>query len=171
MIVGIVVGIDRTGKTPLIRLMQEVDRSISRHRIVEDPDDQRAISKAEREVERWGIDSGIWVYDRFPYPDEFVYGTNLKLSDFANWERKFEHSGATVKVIYVEPNNITLYQQRVAADPDEFFDMTDMNNIVEHMGRYKSWLVQTKLPVMRVSCDRNFVLGDGRRVVEWLKKP
>jgi hypothetical protein len=171
VIIGIVIGIDRTGKTPLIELMRQVDPSIVRHQIVDSPNEWRALSKAGREVERWLIASGIWVYDRFPYPDEFVYGDNLKRPDFAHWERRFERSGATVKIVYVEPNDLTGFQRRAAEDPDAHFDMTNMDVVLDHIGKYKVWLTQTTLPVMRVSCDRRFVIGDGRRVVEWLKRP
>lgn len=168
MTVLIIVGMDRTGKTPLVQLIKKGERRAVVKRIVDSPFDQDALSKAGLEVASWrGDDKRLLVYDRFPYPDEFVYGKNLRRVDFPYWEQRMRATDADIRFVYCEPNNLTAFQRRVADDPDVHFDMTDMEVITEHSGKYKTWLTQCTFPILRLSCDTMFDAERARRVVAW----
>jgi hypothetical protein len=164
------VGIDQTGKTELCELLEkESDGAAEVRRIVDHPNDPDTLTKAGREVKGWsGMPVGLIVYDRFPYPDEFVYGKKLKLSDLVHWERRIAESGARVKVVYCEPQNISLYQHRVRENPDEHFDMSNMEVFLDHVSHYKRWLVQTRLPVFRLNSDNIYDEEVARRVLAWI---
>jgi hypothetical protein len=166
----LVVGIDRTGKTPLIRLMQRVDPQIVYRRLVDTPQVEYSLSAAKYEIGVWKRNRRLLVYDRFPYPDEFVYGSQLSRMGFPEWEAAIARCGTPVVAVYVEPHNLSAFRTRAAQDPDAHFDMTDMDIVLEHVGRYKTWLTQTAIPVLRMSCDKEFGISDAKQVLDWVRK-
>jgi hypothetical protein len=171
--IGIVIGMDRLGKTALVEMMANADPTVETLHLNLDPRTLgygQSLIWAARQTVDWDDPVMHWktlIYDRFPYPDEMVYGIALQEKRLREtWEllcAEFE-----VKIVYVEgPDAISDYMQIVAKDPDEYYG--NMGSIVyKALHAYKAFLKETKLPVLRVK-HKYFTSLDARRILDFIQ--
>jgi hypothetical protein len=157
--IGIIEGIDKVGKTTLIKHMQNIDPKIQVRKTLTDPTDMttsRILDIADEHIRSWSEapkDATI-IYDRFPYPSEFVYRFTRDGHEGLN--RSYcmdliEHSlkEFDVSYIYIEPAKPWDYMKRVAEDPDPLFETHKPDVLFGMLKRYAEWIQTTKLPVMK----------------------
>jgi hypothetical protein len=152
--VGIVVGIDGLGKTPLIELMRQLDPSIEVRCLIKPDEDPRRLRPKETlkrafvEVAEWqrlGDDKTI-IYDRFPWPDEFVYG-GLAIDEFEMFDFFFSNLPRPPRAIYIYPHSMPVYTTMMARCPDPYFSTHDPHVYGLIMQRYNFWREHTRIRI------------------------
>jgi hypothetical protein len=126
----ILAGIDGLGKTPLANLMRNeayyraggFQGRVQVRQVIKDP---RSLTRglaqihAARETRDWDNmrPDDLYIYDRFPYPDEYVYGqmTTAELMTWHKWIAQYN-----VKFVYVHPTDLVTYVKHQKEHPDLF---------------------------------------------------
>jgi hypothetical protein len=161
--VGIVIGIDKQGKTTLINEMKKVLPEVRVRKVVEHPrqfhtDDILRI--AAQHVLSWKADEGApIIYDRFPIPDEFIYGEATGADALASWEEAMT-SVAKVSYIYVYPSVLTRYMERAHGLHDDAVDIKDPETVKRLLRKYHEFTLQTNTPLLRLSSSDFFTDSD-----------
>lgn len=158
MTIAIVVGIDGLGKTPLIELMKEVNPSIEVRKPIPAKNPELSLNmsllEALKESRTWTPylqDNRLLIYDRFPYPDAFVYDkySSPDWDLIGRWDDLLLLHG--VVLVYVQPWNRLVYLMTKAKDPDEHFDTHEDKVFDEIISRYEQILGNTSLKVIKVT--------------------
>lgn len=171
--VAIVVGADGLGKTPLVNLLchlASVVRGIPTESRVTVKDPHKlavgeAVQKAFEHVAQWKEepDDKLLIYDRFPYPDEWIYGPLLRRQNTVwDWEEDFNFQRLEAlmqeygKVVYVYVGAGTLedYLEYTEGRPDEYLDMTDKDTVHHVLSSYQYFFVNwSRLPMISVQAQ------------------
>ena len=190
--VGIVIGIDGLGKTPLLNLVEQVAKdqgvAVERRRLVDNPHELKegeAIQRAFREIESWGAGGEnqprLLLYDRFPYPDEWVYGPLMGRKETV-WDLSFtfrrmdellmEHGA---KFLYISPppspigaSPVESYLHAVQ-EADEYVDNRDPDVVRHILDSYEFFLEYTQCQHARLYY-RQFDEFIARTVLAWFLK-
>lgn len=184
MPIAIFCGIDGVGKTPLIRLLEEHSGTlVQAHVVVRDPNVAKSnpgstILVAAEQIRQWGRMSSnrLHLYDRFPFPDEFVYGplfggSAIRELDLDLWDSIMESHG--VKFVYVQPEgwdkdrNLEKYCARMASDPDPYVRVHNGNVAQGILERYESIRERSSVPWLLLSY-KWFTSNDAQKVLKWL---
>jgi hypothetical protein len=187
MAIVIVVGIDGVGKSPLIRLIEESSPLVKA--LVVAPSDPNVakdvpgstLQIAAKQIRKWGSMSSehsayaYYVYDRFPYPDEFVYGplfggSAIREQDLDLWDAICVSHG--VRFIYVEPErdaagSLEPYCQRMTETPDPYVRTHNGNVAQGILDRYEAIRERSSVPWLRLQ-HTWFGKEDAKRVLRWL---
>jgi hypothetical protein len=155
--VGIVVGLDRQGKTTLIGEMKKVLPEVRDRKVVNDPskhDRVDLLRHSAMHVNSWEKDEGPpIIYDRFPYPDDFIYGGMATWEEMWSWEDAMMRA-AKVSLIYVYPPTLTRYMERTQGKIDPHgVAINDIDVVKGILGRYHQFVTHTTFPLLRISSD------------------
>jgi hypothetical protein len=158
----IVCGIDGTGKTPLIDMVVKAwndpdspdgpEMIVHRPPMAVNPTKWEPIDCFEYVIESmylWKNNRGIWIYDRFPFPDELVYGTREYMKGFAVVMGDILDR-AGVKVVYLEPKDADAFMRRKRLDQDPFFAVHTDAVYDGIITRYEEVLRASKLTTLRI---------------------
>lgn len=151
--VVVFVGIDGTGKTPMINLIKGF-RNAEYRRVVDNPlilAPDEAINVLTSELADWDTMPGehLVLYDRLPYPDEYVYGSDITEEQFAIFEEALS-ANADVRYVYMHPYDAQHYRKLMADHPDEYFDTHNLETYHYLTERYFKWMRLTRFPVLTV---------------------
>jgi hypothetical protein len=179
--IAVIVGLDGLGKTPLINLMRREDPRVETHQLVPDPRKVDPLSLAAREVARWdsaplAYEDRILIYDRFPWPDDWVYSLLRTDADADVWqgapgpkhqrlERRMQTLG--VRFVFLEPPSWKAYIRKMVENPDPLVRTVQLPLL---RGRYTQWLERAQalnVRVMRVTA-RHFTSDDARTILNWI---
>lgn len=179
--VGIFVGLDQLGKTPLIQLCADIDPRVRKVQLLKDPrtvGPEVPIQMAESEVSKWETLHGtpltqdlFLLYDRFPYPDDYVY------QEFTQQPRKkslFEKrlqilekrmTLVDVGIVYIEPREWGTFAAHIRKNPDSMIPNASWFYLAQR--RYEEFLRSTSIPVKRVK-HKFFNENDAIEILEWI---
>lgn len=167
----IFIGIDGTGKTPLIEEMKKAVLfddtaltliqpafSVTVKQLVPDPFKYapgKTIDVAIEEFEVWSSYQDTYVektelvlYDRFPIPDELVYGTTeLGVNEFNAIDKVVRENAAFV---YIEPIDGEEYRKLMAENPDPMFSTHELIEYDRIIRKYHNYLKKTGATVVKV---------------------
>jgi hypothetical protein len=185
----IVVGIDGVGKSPLIRLI-ETASPYYRALLVAPTDPNVAKDKpgstiriAVEQIRQWGLmngrsshsDATTHVYDRFPYPDEFVYGplfggSAIREQDLDVWDAICVSHG--VKFVYIEPErdaagSLEPYCKRMTENPDPYVHTENGNVAQGLLERYEVVMGRSSVPWLRLQY-KWFDVNDAKNI-DWVE--
>jgi hypothetical protein len=166
--IGVLTGLDQLGKSSLLKIMQDVNPDIKVRKVVAAEEyktlgTQEAERRAFVEIDFWHEDMGQLIYDRFPFPDEFVYGpisTPPRHTHLNNWdviEGPMRAHG--VKIVYIHSTRHTL---------DHVDPYVSYIKRPELIARYNSWLQLTQLEVLSYPQRGILTMEDARRILSWL---
>lgn len=151
----IVVGPDRIGKTPFIEIAQKLRPNwlFRRPPAADDPlgfSQQAKVEYCLDQIEDWGFQGGlaedkVIVYDRFPFPDEIVYGPIIgpeaqtsiwePISAWADIHRYLVESEVLLLLIVPESSKVGDWISRLGTHPDE---LVNSDQAIEVLNRYNS---------------------------------
>jgi hypothetical protein len=163
----IFVGIDGTGKTPLIQCVYSAfvkllstDRGSSSRRfksvhkvqLVPNPFEttrENIITETNSTLRKWCTEDHskhLWLYDRFPIPDEYVYG---EMSD-QELDRWVERIGVNALYVYLQPTNLDDYLKHKLSDPDPLYPVHERQFAEHVLSRYQQFFSVTYAPVITI---------------------
>lgn len=183
MTIAIFVGIDGVGKTSLIDLIVKNFPSTMAHVVVPNPNvakDQpgSTVQAAAEQIRKWGYMDGEYshhLYDRFPFPDEYVYGplfgeSAIREQDLNLWDAiMVSHE---VRFVYIRPEgalegNLTPYCTRMSIDPDPFVRTHNGNVAQGILDRYEHLRERSSVPWLLLDYQW-FELSHARFVYQWI---
>ena len=191
MPVAIIVGIDGVGKSALIELIKGHNRNsyVKAHVVVRDPNVAKdspgsTVLAAAEQIRQWGTfsrDNRLHLYDRFPFPDEYVYGplfggSAIREQDLDLWDCIMESHG--VKFVYIRPEgwdpetstNLEKYCARMADDPDPHVNVHNGNVAQKILERYENIRERSSVPWLLLNY-KWFTSADAQRVFKWILQP
>jgi hypothetical protein len=123
----------------------------------------------------------LHLYDRFPYPDEFVYGplfggSAIRELDLDVWDSIVESHG--IKFVYVQPEgwsagkggNLEKYCTRMAADLDPHVSVHNGNVAQGILERYDYIRERSSVPWLLLNY-KWFTNSDASKVLKWIWQP
>lgn len=156
--IGIFIGLDMLGKTPLIELVKQQNpmRTLVRQ-VLKDPRKMTPL-----EVERAALsEMAEWpkikerdctvLYDRFPYPDEFVYRVGINEIQMYGWENLLSEWNVTI--FYVYSSSYEKYLEKIGDERDPIFPTHEMDLYQKLVRRYDFFLETTRLPIVNICAD------------------
>jgi hypothetical protein len=172
--IGVLIGMDGLGKTALCEMLDRFV-GVETVRLINDPRalyHGQSLISAARETTRWDSAVNGWatlIYDRFPYPDEFIYGDALDNRNLrVTWDLMMQDYD--VRFIYVNPpESMSEYLDMMKERPDNILgDMSTVALKIYH--RYNQWLSSTLCSVLRVN-HKHFEEEDARTILEFIRAP
>lgn len=184
MTIAIFVGIDGVGKTSLIDLIVKNFPSVKAHVVVSDPNVAKAqpgstVRAAAEQIRQWGYMGSVMneyhLYDRFPFPDEYVYGplfggSAIREQDLSLWDAiMVSHE---VKFVYIRPEtgpggDLTPYCTRMSIDPDPYVRTHNGNVAQRILDRYEYLRERSSVPWLLLDYQW-FELSQARFVFQWI---
>jgi hypothetical protein len=177
--IGIVIGLDGLGKTPLLELMADLDDRVEVRQLVPDPTDKSLADPlvlGMQEVHLWEMsrEDRIFLYDRFPWPDDWVYSS---LNGHRNTWRGAPGSkhqilesrllAHQVRFVYVEPPPWKEYVRKQIAEPDRLMTLDALREAYVKYRTFVDDYRRRKLP-LRVEKARFFTKQDAIDILDWI---
>lgn len=178
----ILIGPDKIGKTPLLSLMKEAildskpDRDVRLIKIVDvDPSKlstEELLKRVRQETYKWQEygDRADFLYDRFPWPDEFVYGPlwnpprPQQLVDWMELDGELANFTPPVRFVYAHPTVKTPYVE----DP-HLAKLEIEPSMV--MRRYSAFLNCSQNKILLYPQLGLFTKDNAREILRWLDMP
>jgi len=185
--IAIIVGIDGVGKSALIQILCENNVAVWPHVVVRDPNVAKdapgsTVLAAAEQIRQWGTyarENRLHLYDRFPFPDEYVYGplfggSAIREQDIDLWDSIIESHG--VKFVYISPEgwapndvdrNLEKYCARMAGDPDPHVRVHRPHVAQGILDRYDYIRERSSVPWLLLNY-KWFTSSDAQRVFKWI---
>lgn len=161
------VGLDGVGKTPLIGMLAnslrhdgydvEVIQTIADPRGMTHDEIMTAANKVavnllvERDDAETRREHKYILLDRFPFPDEYVYGSRgVSADEFFSWDNSVRQLG--LRYVLIQPPSVDSYiahqtTKHLDDDKQEYQPIRDTGWVAERMRRYDLFARRTTCPV------------------------